>query len=53
VSLAQCPHPLVAAFARQAARRLGAPRSKTGTLEELSPFLFESDRIKLEAWASA
>ena len=53
VSLAQCPQPLVAAVARQAARKLGAPRSKTGTLEELSPFLFESDRIKLEAWAAA
>jgi hypothetical protein len=51
VALAQCPHPLIAAVARQAARRLGAPRSKTGTLDELSPFLFESDRIGLEAWA--
>jgi hypothetical protein len=51
ISLAQCPHPLVAAVARQAARRLGAPRSKTGTLDELSPFLFESDRVRLEAWA--
>ena len=53
VALAQCPHPLVAAVARQAARRLGAPRSKTGTLEELSPFLFESDRVGLEAWVTA
>jgi hypothetical protein len=52
VALAQCPHPLVAGVARQAARRLGAPRSKTGTLEELAPFLFESDRIQLEGWAS-
>jgi hypothetical protein len=52
VALAQCPHPMVAAVARQAARRLGAPRSKTGTLEELSPFLFESDRIGLEAWGA-
>jgi hypothetical protein len=52
ISLAQCPHPLVAGVARQAARKLGAPRSKTGTLEELSPFLFESDRVHLEGWAS-
>ncbi|MDB5219765.1 MAG: hypothetical protein JWO86_7692 [Myxococcaceae bacterium] len=52
VALAQCPHPMVAAVARQAARRLGAPRSKTGTLEELSPFLFEADRIGLEAWGA-
>lgn len=51
VALAQCPHPIVAAVARQAARRLGAPRSKTGTLDELSPFLFDADRIGLEAWA--
>ena len=53
VALAQCPHPLVAAVARQAACRLGAARSKTGTLEELAPFLFESDRAGLEAWAPA
>lgn len=53
IALAQCPQPLVAAVARQAARRLGAPRSKTGTLEEIAPFLFESDRSKLETWASA
>jgi hypothetical protein len=51
VALAQCPHPFVAAVARQAARRLGAPRSKTGTLDELSPFLFDADRVGLEAWA--
>jgi hypothetical protein len=53
VTLTQCPHPLLAAVARQAARKLGAPRAKTGTLEEVSPFLFESDRTRLEAWATA
>ena len=52
VSLMQCPHPLVAGVARQAARRLGAPRSKTGTLDELAPFLFESDLAQLEVWAA-
>lgn len=50
VALTQCPHPLVAAVARQAARKLGASRAKTGTVEELGAFLFDSDRVRLEAW---
>lgn len=50
VALAQCPHPLVAAFARQAARKLGEARSRTGTLEEIAPFLFDRDRAGLEEW---
>jgi hypothetical protein len=52
VALAQCPHVLVAAVARQAARRLGAPRAKTGTLDELAPFLFEADKERLDVWAN-
>ena len=52
VALAQCPHVLVAAVARQAARKLGAPRAKTGTLDELAPFLFDADRERLEVWAN-
>lgn len=52
VALAQCPHVLVAAVARQAARRLGASRATTGTLDELAPFLFETDRERLEVWAN-
>ena len=50
VALTQCPHPLVSAVARQAARKLGASRASTGTLEELAPVLFEADRGRLEAW---
>ena len=50
VALTQCPHPLVAAVARQAAHKLGAPRAQTGTLEEVAPFLFEGDRARLDAW---
>jgi hypothetical protein len=50
VALTQCPHPLLAAVARQAARKLGASRTKTGTLEEVGPFLFEADRTRLEGW---
>jgi hypothetical protein len=52
IALAQCPHVLVAAAARQAARRLGAPRAKTGTLDELAPFLFDADRERLETWGN-
>lgn len=51
VALTQCPHPIVAAVARQAARKLGASRAKTGTLDEVAPFLFDADRARLEAWA--
>jgi hypothetical protein len=53
VALTQCPHPVVAAVARQAARKLGVPRSRTGTLDEVAPFLWEGDRSRLEAWAGA
>ncbi len=51
VALTQCPHPLVAAVAREAACKLGVPRAKTGTLEEVAPFLiWASDRACLEDW---
>lgn len=50
VALTQCPHPLVAAFARQAARKLGVARAKIGTLDEVEPFLFDRDRARLDAW---
>lgn len=53
VALTQCPHPIVAAVAKQAARKLGAPRSKTGALDEVAPFLHEGDRTHLDAWAKA
>ena len=53
VALTQCPHPLLAAVARQSARKLGASRTKTGTLDEVAPFLFEADRARLEAWTAA
>ncbi|AKU94580.1 hypothetical protein AKJ09_01244 [Labilithrix luteola] len=50
VALTQCPHPIVAAVAKQAARRLGVSCTKTGSLDEVAPFLFERDRMRLEAW---
>ena len=42
----------MAAVARQAAGKLGAPRAKTGTLDEVAPLLFDSDRARLEAWTA-
>jgi hypothetical protein len=53
VALTQCPHPLVAAVARQAARKLGVPKARTGTLDEVAPFLWEGDRARLDAWIRA
>jgi len=53
IQLTQCPHPLVAAFARQAARKLGVALAKTGTLDELAPFLFEGERARLDAWVES
>lgn len=50
VALTQCPHPVVAAVAKQAAHRLGAARARVGTLDEVAPFLFEGDRLRLDAW---
>jgi hypothetical protein len=49
-ALTQCPHPVVAAVAKQAAHRLGAARARVGTLDEVAPFLFEGDRARLDAW---
>lgn len=51
VALTQCPHPVVAAVAKQAAHKLGAARARIGTLDEVAPFLFEGDRARLDAWA--
>lgn len=50
VALTQCPHPLVAAVAKQAARKLGATGARTGTLDEVAPFLLGADPVGLEAW---
>ena len=53
VALAQSPHPVVAGVARQAASRLGAPRSRAGLLDEVAPFLFSDDHARLERWTAA
>lgn len=52
VALAQCPQPVVAAVARQAAKKLGASRQRAGTLEEVAPFLFDSDKTRLDAYVA-
>lgn len=44
-------HPLTAAAAKAAARRLGVEPTKTGTLEEVAPFLDDDDVAALDAWA--
>jgi hypothetical protein len=51
VSLVQSPHPIVAAVAKQAARKLGVSTTKVGSLDEVAPFLLEDDARALEAWA--
>lgn len=50
LALVQSPHPLVAAFAKQAARRLGAPTSRVGSLDEVAPFLRADDLRVLRDW---
>jgi hypothetical protein len=50
VELVQCPHPLVAAVAKIAARRLGVAKARAGTLEEVEPFLRRRDAETLSAW---
>jgi len=49
--LVQCPHPVVAAVAKAAALRLGVPQSRTGTLDEVRPFLHGEDASRLLAWS--
>lgn len=53
VALVQSPHPIVAAVAKAAASRLGVATARTGTLDEVAPFLLDEDRRALEAWSSA
>jgi hypothetical protein len=50
-ALVQCPHPLVAAVAKQAARKLGVSTQRVGALDEIRPFLRAADADQLAAWA--
>ena len=49
LALGQSPHPLLAAVAKTAARKLGAS-AQAGTLDEVLPFLHPSDVDALERW---
>jgi hypothetical protein len=51
--LVSAPHPIVAAVAKAAALRLGAPQSRAGAVDEVAAFLFEEDQQRLERWAVA
>jgi hypothetical protein len=52
VPLVQSPHPLVAAVARVAAKKLGVATARTGALDEVEPFLLEEDAETLRRWAT-
>ena len=51
VRLVSSPHPVVAAVAKAAAIRLGAPRNRAGAIDEVAAFLFEEDHLRLQQWA--
>lgn len=53
VALIQCPHPVIAAVARQAALKLGVDPTKAGSLAEVAPFLMPQDAEHLAAWGPA
>jgi hypothetical protein len=50
VPLVQSPHPVVAAVAKVAARRLGVATARVGALDEVAPFLMEQDVEALRGW---
>jgi hypothetical protein len=50
VALVQSPHPVLAAVAKVAARRLGMATSRVGALDEVAPFLDERDVATLTEW---
>jgi hypothetical protein len=50
--LVSAPHPVVAAVAKAAALRLGAPQSRAGAIDEVAAFLFDEDLERIERWAS-
>jgi hypothetical protein len=51
--LVSSPHPMVAAFAKAAALRLGAPLERVGAVDEVAAFLFEEDLHAIQSWAIA
>jgi hypothetical protein len=53
VGLVQSPLPLLAAIAKVAATKLGVPRARVGTLDEVEAFLLRPDLEALAAWQTA
>ena len=53
VSLVQSPHPVVAAVAKMAAKKLGVGASKVGAVSEVAPFLHELDVDALAEWGGS
>jgi len=53
VALVQSPHPMVAAVAKAAALRLGAPHARVGGVDEVAPFLPQEDVDALRAWIAS
>jgi hypothetical protein len=53
VMLVQSPHPMVAAVAKAAAIRLGAPGARVGAIDEVAPFLPLEDVEALNAWIAS
>jgi len=51
VALVQSPHPVIAAVAKVAARKLGVATARVGALDEVAPFLAEQDVAALRGWA--
>jgi hypothetical protein len=49
--LATCPHPMVAACAKAAALRMGAPKNRIGSIDEVASFLFEEDLDLVLGWS--
>jgi hypothetical protein len=49
--LATCPHPMVAACAKAAALRMGAPKNRIGSIDEVASFLFEEDLDLVLRWS--
>ena len=50
LSLVSSPHPLIAAVAKEAARKLGVSTQRAGALDEVRPFLRAEDAENLSAW---
>ena len=51
--LVSSPHPVVAAAAKAAALRLGAPPNRAGAVDEVALFLFDEDYALIRGWSES